>query len=260
MSNLRQENSEPLAWFLIGRELGVGYRVLSGDGPSFERLKGPALALLDKLGQTDSNGPELTYRRLGPIGQDDEYVFVTISLLPNGEATFQQAWFKDHSKPSSKARFFGPAVVSTLAAFAIIISSICLILLCICLGWLQLAGKEDKRTPIVIKPSDLESPLAIKLDKINTNLNKINTDEVQELRKKLKDFISHKGFLPGDGEVKTQKNSLMIVSVLDTPSEEPKPAKITLTNFEVEKFLLVLKTLDDLSIKETGKSNPSGKD
>jgi|GEM_PF-3270737 len=119
------------------------------------------------------------------------------------------------------------------------------------------AVKEVALPPIKNKllegPSDSETRLAI-------NLAKINTVDVRELRDKLKSFISHKFFLPDEAGVKTQKNSLRIVSMLDKPSDDPRPSDIRLTNFEVEKFLLVLKTLDDLSIKEIGKSHPSGKD
>src|SRR5690606_28128834 len=107
MTGNQPSNLTPSACFVIERERGKGYQVTSAEGPCADEWRTRALTLLDVLGQPDPKGPAEYCRWVGPITPSEEYVSVSVKLMPNGEARYHQVWFEVPKPVTRPARSIG---------------------------------------------------------------------------------------------------------------------------------------------------------
>ena len=86
--------SHPIATFVVERDPTRGYRVASREGQEADALAEAALAVLDAIGQPDPRGRQVSFRWLGPMQPSLCYVGVWVTVLPSGEARYQQTWYR----------------------------------------------------------------------------------------------------------------------------------------------------------------------
>ena len=112
--------SHPIATFVVERDPAKGYRVASREGQEADAFADAALSVLDVIGQPDPRGQQVTFRWLGPMGPSKCYVAVWVTMLPSGEARYQQAWYRPTKTPTGSAwmlPLFSVAIAA--AAFAV---------------------------------------------------------------------------------------------------------------------------------------------
>jgi hypothetical protein len=244
---------EPVASFVVEREVGRGYRVTASNGDCPEERKTRALKFLDDLGQPDPRGPKEFFRWLGPIAHSGEYIVVSIKLMPNGEARYHQGWFR-LLPPADRGRF--PAWAFSLVLVAGLVSGFLAGRTLFALDRptrLDSAGMPAANGPV---PSGLEPGLRSPEPTSDPGLAKLNKQlrTSRELRLKVKKYLSQDGLAATSAEVSDVKRSVKLIADLDkTP---PRIESIQLDNAEVAKLLGVLQALDD--IQERATSTPVG--
>ncbi len=220
MTGNQASSREPVASFVIEREAGRGYRVTAANGDCPEERKTRALKLLDEIGQPDPKGPNEFLRVLGPIAPAGEYIFVSINLMPNGEARYHQGWFRLLT-PANGSRF-------PISAFLLVLVA------GLAIG--TLAG-PTLFTPN--RPTPLEPVSDPGLERLNTQLR-----SSRDVRARVEEYLSQEGLAATSVPVSDQKRSVKLIADLDkTP---PPQESIRLNNVEVAKLLGILRRLDDL--------------
>lgn len=110
-------DNHPIAAYVVDRDPIRGYRVASRQGREADVHADAALAALDAIGQPDPRGPQVAFRWLGPIEPSRCYVAVWVTMLPSGEARYQQAWYRP-AKVASGSAWLWPVLSLALAAAA----------------------------------------------------------------------------------------------------------------------------------------------
>ena len=109
--------SHPIATFVVERDPAKGYRVASREGQDADAFADAALSVLDAIGQPDPRGRQVTFRWLGPTAPSNCYVAVWVTMLPSGEARYQQAWYRP-AKTATGSPWVLPLFSVTMAAAA----------------------------------------------------------------------------------------------------------------------------------------------
>ena len=109
--------NHPIAVYVVDRDPIKGYRVASREGREADVHADAALAALDAIGQPDPRGPQVAFHWLGPIEPSRCYVAVWVTMLPSGEARYQQAWYRP-AKVASGSAWLWPVISLALAAAA----------------------------------------------------------------------------------------------------------------------------------------------
>ena len=243
--------SQPIARIDIGREPLVGYKIISGSGPSFERVKPHVFSVLDVLGQPDPSGPQTFHRWVGPVGPQNDFVGVKTTFLPNGDAVFEQEWFGNNRKPINRlAITFLVLALMSLSGLAGFFSH----------GSLSNKNDQDQK-----KLGNLDSGNADQGDQFEPNhppvgeqnpgMVIINQEALPKLMAKLDEFFLKKGFLPPVGGFREIKPSARITANFPFP---PYPDYIELNNIEVELLIAVLKNFIQVN-GHNGKGQHNGR-
>ena len=110
-------DNHPIAAYVVDRDPIRGYRVASREGREADAHADAALAALDAIGQPDPRGPQVAFRWLGPIEPSRCYVAVWVTMLPSGEARYQQAWYRP-ARVAKGSAWLWPVLSVALAAVA----------------------------------------------------------------------------------------------------------------------------------------------
>ena len=110
--------SSPVATFVVEREPAKGYRVTARQGEEADVFAEAALKLLDRLGQPDPRAESISFRWLDSVGPTRCCVGVWVSLLPSGEARYQQAWYRSTEQSRKKRAWIWPILLVALAVLS----------------------------------------------------------------------------------------------------------------------------------------------
>jgi hypothetical protein len=238
---------EPIASFVVEREAGKGYTVTAASGDCGDERKRLALELLNDLGQPDAKGPNEFFRWLGPIAPSgspsEEYIAVSIKLMPNGEARYHQGWFR-LPIPTNGIRF--PA----WAFFLVLVAGL-------------VTGTLTGHT--LFSPDRPTQPDSTQIPSTNgpaqngqesgsrptgpsgdPGLAKLKTQlrSSQAVRTKLTEYLSQEGLAATSAPVSDVKRSVKLIADLDKSS--PPKEIIRLDNAEVAELLGIFRALDNL--------------
>lgn len=240
MSGNQPTNLSPSTCFVIERVLGKGYQVTSAEGDYADEWKGRALGLLDVLGQPDPKGPSEQIHWVGPIAPSGEYVGVSVKLLPNGEARYDQTWLQLRKPVACPTRFIGLLIAALLVGFAAGVFAA---------RPFFVAGfptTSDTVAGSVESPGTGKPDLPMKDSLPDMRIAKIRNEltSSREVRTKLRGYLSQEGFAAdGSAPVVDEKRAVKLIADLDkTP---PPQETIRLSNIEIAKLVKLLGTLDE---------------
>ena len=111
-------NGSPVATFVIEREAAKGYRVTARRGDEAGVFAEAAIKLLDRLGQPDPRAEPVSFRWLDSVGPARCCVGVWVSLLPSGEARYQQAWYRPSEHRRRKRAWIWPVLSVAIAGLS----------------------------------------------------------------------------------------------------------------------------------------------
>ena len=244
----------PIASFVVERVPGKGYIVTSADGPMAAEWKDRALALLDDIGQPDPKGPEQFFRWVGPVPPSGEYVGTVVKLKPNGEARYDQSWF----------RLAQPMARRWLQGFGLLVAMLVVGLIT---GFYVGRTRVPDWSPQPEPPPEVSTPTAqdgSKAPPRDPRVVRFNMqlDSTRDVREKLIAYLSQEGFSAPSGEVVDVKRSIKMIADLDT--SPPPRESIRLSNTEVAKLLDLLNILEEvrpaLSIRSDHSENVGPRD
>lgn len=228
-----------LARFVIEREPGKGYHVITADGPQAEQLSPYALALLDDLGQPNPKGPEESFRWLGPIEPLGAYVGVSVRLLDDGEARYQQVWFQI---PSIKTKRTSLGAITLLLMIGLAAGGGAVY------GYHRHRMAEQGDVAQVGDSGQVSNPSEPLLQPVLAKLNN-QLDSSVGVRSKLTEYLSRPGFAADlSASVVEEKNSITLIDNLD--KSPPTIGGIKLSNLEVARLLELLRTLEEWEQKQ----------
>jgi hypothetical protein len=233
-------NLSPSTSFVIERVSGKGYLVTSAEGDYADEWKGRALALLDVLGQPDPKGPSEHIRWVGPIAPSGEYVGVSVKLMPNGEARYDQMWFQLPKPVACPTQFIGLLIAVLLVGFAVgVFSGRTFFVPDYPTTSGAVAGSAGSSATGKPDPPAKDSLPDMGITKIRSELT-----SSREVRAKLIEYLSQEGFAADTSTpVVDEKRSVKLIADLDkTP---PQQETIRLSNIEIAKLVKLLESLDE---------------
>jgi len=240
MTTTSASRIRPFACFVVQRSPGTGYQVASAEGDGADEWKERALALLDVLGQPDPNGPEESF--LWVDSPSGNYVGVSVTLLPNGEARYHQAWFQTPRVPANRLRSVGLLILLLPFVFAGGMFT----------GRTVVLQDQPATPPRTSNSSvgDIDVPSPTKAVSVLSTLKlKEELGPSQLVRAKLKGYLSQEG-LTADTSAPVVDERRAVKLIADLDKTPPPQESIRLSNVEVAKLLALLETIDQWAASE----------